>query len=126
MWFGDSDESGTATFDNHGPMELEVGLSVDGEATLSVESFTVPPYSRYTVTVNWTGDRARDVTVSWTSNDPDESIGTFAVQKADQGVGTLHDDFTLPGIELPDGDEGQWTLSDTRGKAVVLVYWALF
>jgi len=127
LWFSALDEpSRAATFRNHGPLDLEVSLEVDGEANLSEDAFTVGAYSSHQVTVEWTGDRTRGTYIHWTTNDPDEPTGTLALRLADQGVGTLHEDFTLPGIELPDGDESTWTLSDTRGKAVVLVYWALF
>ena len=126
LWFPPSESSSrAAVFRNHGPFPLEVALSTDGDVSLSSDTLTVPPYSLGQVTVGWTAS-GPDVSVDWTTNDPDESTGSFRLKRADQGVGTVHDDFTLPGIELPGGDESTWTLSDTRGKAVVLVYWALF
>ena len=126
LWFAPTDEpSRGASFRNHGPFPLDVALSGEN-VTFSADSFSIDAYSTYTVTVAWTDDRSRGTQVDWTTNDPDEPTGSFMLKQADQGVGTIHEDFTLPGVELPAGDEASWTLSETRGKAVVLVYWALY
>ena len=114
--------------ENHGPIALELTLDgADPGYSLSESTVTVPPGERTVLTVAWTDDsRPAPSDLRWTSNDPDEPSGIVRLQPADQGIGTEHEDFTVPGIQLPDTSERSWTLSEARGKVVVLVYWALF
>ncbi len=115
----------TATVTNYGPLELEMSLTPDTNVVLSSENLLVPAYSSLGLRIELLGDTATGGGVAWTSNDPDESSGRIEIEQADQGIGSSHVDFTLPGIEMPSGDEGRWTLSDHQGSAVVLVYWSL-
>ena len=66
------------------------------------------------------------VSLPWTSNDPDEPSGVLSLAPADQGVGTVHADFTLQGFVWPDPTLRNFTLSEQRGKVVLLAYFALF
>jgi len=120
--------SQAATFENHGVHDLEVTFGTPGAGfEVSDPTITVAPGASGSVVVRWPSDsRPPNSTLSWTSNDPDEPSGTVALGPADQGVGTSHEDFSAPGFQLPDTDERIYTLSEARGKVVVLVYWALF
>lgn len=113
---------------NHGVMDLE--LSTDPAADgymITPTALTVAPGTSATLRVDWQGGESPSrATMEWTSNDPDETTGTVSLGPTDQGMGTEHDDFSSPGFQLPESAERIYTLSDERGKAVVLVYWALF
>jgi len=115
-------------FENHGALDMDVRIDRTGDGyTVSDTAFAVAPGERAVVTVSWPEEsRPSTSELSWSSNDPDEPTGTITLQPADQGIGTEHEDFTLPGFQLPDDTERNWTLSDTRGKVHVLVYWALY
>lgn len=116
------------TVTNHGALELTVAFDtpVAGFA-VDPASVELAPGESALVQVRWPEDtRPPAASLEWTSNDPDEATGRIALGPADQGTGTAHEDFTLPGFQI-DGDGTElWTLSEARGKVVVLVYWALF
>ena len=113
---------------NHGVMDLVLNTdpAADGY-TISPTTLTVAPGTSESLQVDWQGgDTPSRATLEWLSNDPDEVDGRVSLGPTDQGTGTEHDDFSSPGFQLPDDTERIYTLSDERGKAVVLVYWALF
>jgi hypothetical protein len=114
--------------ENHGLFDLELSLAgIDRGYTVVPDTAVVEAGSGAFFTVEWTeAGRPSKGTLRWSTNDPDLPTATIELSPADQGVGTEHVDFSLPGFVLPSGEEGIYTLSESRGKAVVLVYWALF
>lgn len=117
-----------AVFENGGTETLDLRFELEGGGfSVTPERLELEPGAFGTVLVTpeagWSGERA---SLEWESNDADEAEGVVQLAPADAGVGTTHVDFTLQGYQLPDESLQTFDFADTRGKVVVLVYWALF
>lgn len=123
----DSDIALAATFENGGTGELVISVDAPSDGyTVSPTSLALAPGAAGVVVVTPPSDGRPRTTMRWSSNDIDEPEGTVLLAAADQGVGSEHVDFSLQGFEVPDRSLRTYNFADTRGKVVVLVYWALF
>ena len=140
--FQEDGGSEQVTFTNYGAFPLDISLEAPGDG-FSADPLTLSlvPGERGTVvvtpptgplrdsTLRWrvvtppTGP-LRDSTLRWSSSDPDEPTGTVRLEAPRGGVGEPHPDFELAGFTWPDTTLTSHRLSDYKGKAVFLAYWA--
>lgn len=112
---------------NHGelPLEWSTEASIPG-FRIEPSSVTVGPGETALVRVEAEdGGDFRGI-LRWTSSDADESAGEVRLEPPVTGVGTLHADFSLQGFVWPERDLSTYTLSEQRGRVVVLAYFALY
>ena len=113
----------TLHLQNWGAYALEVELTGTG-VTLSSSALTLAPGEgeRVQVIAQNGGQGAIDLS----TNDPDEASVQIPVSANSTTLGSVHDDFTLPGFAWPDGTESSVSLSDYEGRPVFIGYWALY
>ena len=114
------------TIQNGGAMDLEVSLQMaaGGETfVLGTDEVTVPPGGAEVVVVT-VEQRGPGTELLLTTNDPDEQDASVTFSWGGGSVGQEVDDFELPGFTLEDPSTALYTLSEHRGKAVYLVFWA--
>lgn len=127
LYFQAGDTTQHVRVENHGqfPLEWTVG-EVPSGFSVSESAVTIAPGAVEVIQVEGPENLQQADALPWSSNDPDESSGEIVLARSDRGVGVEHPDFTLQGFTWPDRDTSEYTLSDHRGKVVVLAYFALF
>ena len=113
------------TLDNLGnaPLTLLGADPGSGDLTVAFSSDSIAPGGAAKMSIAYTGSSAESISVCVATDDPDEpewmlEVTTGAVG-TNTGMGTEAPDFTLSDL-----DGVSHTLSDQRGKPVVLVYFA--
>ena len=115
------------SFTNYGAMTLELSAEPPGQGyAVDVTEMTLAPgeTGAFTVTPPGGGGAIPSVDMAVTTNDPDEPGGDIRLQPAQGGVGAMHPEMELFGFTWPSTALTAYRLSDYRGKAVFLAYWA--
>jgi hypothetical protein len=113
------------TLDNLGnaPLSLIGADSGSGDVIVEFSADSIAPGASAKMGVTYTGSSAESVSICLATDDPDEPEWIFEVTTgaigSNTGLGAEAPDFTLTGI-----DGQSYTLSDQRGKPVVLAYFA--
>lgn len=105
------------------PLRLLGAEVPSGDIIVEFSSDTIDVGETAQMGITYTGSSAEQVTVCVATNDPDEPTWDFEVTTgaigSNAGLGGEAPDFTLTGI-----DGKTYTLSDQRGRPVVLAYFA--
>ena len=118
-------EQAVIDLDNLGndTLNLISAESSSGNIIVEFSATSIAPSETAKMGITYTGDGAETVSVCLATDDPDEPTWEFTVTTGEvgsnTGLGSEAPDFTLPGI-----DGKNYTLSDQRGKPVVLAYFA--
>ena len=104
-------------------LEFEV-VEPDAHFVVEPMSVTLAPGQGQAFSISHPSSNPPNSQVSWRSNDPDEPSGAVPLNTASSGVGSAHPDFTLSGFTWPDRTLQSFRLSDYKGKALFLAYWA--
>lgn len=113
------------TLDNLGnaPLTLLGADSGSGDVVVEFSADSIAPGGSAKMGITYTGSSAEKVSICLGTDDPDEPEWIFEVTTGEvgsnTGLGTLAPDFTLTDL-----DGVSHTLSDQRGKPVVLAYFA--
>ena len=119
-----SDSAVTLPVENGGAMDLSIDFTLPPDVALSATSLVLSPGDKQNLLLSVPDDLTTSSIISWTSNDPDEPSGGISVSRSSQGVGTVHEDFTVKGFVWPDTTASLYTLSEHLGEVVFLAYWS--
>ena len=113
--------------ENHGEVPLDWSMN-GGVQGFMVEptALTIPPGEVGLVRIEAESGGDLQGMLRWSSNDPDEPSGEVRLEPPSGGIGTPHEDFSLQGFVWPSRDLSTYTLSEQRGRVVVLAYFALY
>lgn len=108
---------------NMGWMDLEIDLAAS-ELTVDQASLVVPPGGYDAIDITVVGEVALPVDVAVTTNDPAFDDTTLQVRAAASGIGTEHPEVESLGFHPPSVAPTTYTLSEQRGRVMVLSYFA--
>jgi len=123
LYYPDGTEEQRLKLHNEGSASLEiVGLSADVEdIEIRLDTLTVPPGESASIQVRWMGSGDVSGALCIATNDPDEPVQTLQILTSNDDssvlIGEPAPDFALVGV-----DGATYTLSEQRGKPVVLIY----
>ena len=123
LYYPDGTEEQRLKLHNEGSASLEiVGLSADVEdIEIRLDTLTVPPGESASIQVRWMGSGDVSGALCIATNDPDEPVQTLQILTSNDDssvlIGEPAPDFALVGV-----DGATYTLSEQRGRPVVLIY----
>ena len=124
--FSDGDAM-AITVHNGGAMDLELELEMapGGEGyEVTPTSLAIAPGGAEVVVVDPTANELPGSEIRLSTNDPDEQGAVIELAWGAGSVGDEVEDFELPGFTVSDPTTRPYALSDYRGKAVFLAFWA--